>query len=791
MDKLIADQQNPSSPRFRKWITPKQFGERFGMSQGDLNKVTAWLQAQGLTVTRTANSRNQIFFDGTVAQVQSAFQTEIHYYLVDGDLHYANATEPKVPASLSGIALAVLHLNNFQPKAHSVAFPVPYTGAGEKHERIGIGSAEGNGGDPSSHSPLFTSHVSGNHFLSPGDVATIYNIGPLYTAGFTGAGQTIAIAGQSSVLLSDIAAFRSAAGLSANAPTLTQLPSSGTSTRCPGDELESDENIEWAGGVATDATILLVYAGLESGDSCTNRTFSVFDSLSYIIDNNLAPVINFSYGNCELNIGLSNAQAEQLQIQQANMQGETVLSGTGNAGAADCDAGSTSATQGFQVDFPGDIPEVTGLGGTEFFGDADACPTGTCSGDAPDDPPYWSGTTGGVDTVSSAMNPVGPGGFQEEIFNDTTNASNKSHFILASGGGASTFFTKPLWQTGTGVPDDGQRDVPDVSLEGSIYHDAYLFCSEDNGTTTTVLSCTSGFRNPANLLNTIGGTSTSAPPFAGIVALINQKMGTTGLGNINPALYTLAASTPLAFHDVVTGDNMVPCSIGTSGCPASSPFQFGFSAGVGYDQASGLGSVDATVLADNWPSNLPSTTTTISPSATTVNQGDNVTFTATVTPSTATGTVSFYDNGSTTALGTGTLAEGVATFSTTTLPVGSNSVVATYGGDANDAGSSSSATVVTVNGTGADFTITTSVDLAPNPVIAGQPTTATLTITPLNGSTQTISFSCTAGRAYGRNLQRFERHSRRHRSSERHFDRNYLGQHGAGYVGDHRYRNPR
>ncbi len=284
-----------------------------------------------------------------------------------------------------------------------------------------------------------------------------------------------------------------------------------------------------------------------------------------------------------------------------------------------------------------------------------------------------------------------------------------------------------------------------MALEGSIYHDAYLFCSEDNGTTTTVLSCTSGFRNPSNLLNTIGGTSTSAPPFAGIVALINQKMGTAGLGNINPALYTLAASTPLAFHDVVTGDNIVPCTSGSSDCPTSSPFQFGFTAGVGYDQVSGLGSVDATVLANNWPSNLPGTTTTISPSATSVNQGDNVTFTATVTPSTATGTVNFYDNGSTTALGSGTLAEGVATFSTTTLPVGSNSVVATYGGDANDAGSSSSPTVVTVIGTGPDFTITTSADLAPNPVNAGQPATATLTVTPLNGSTQTISFSCTAG----------------------------------------------
>src|SRR5207302_8688029 len=99
LKKLLAQQQDVSSPNYHKWLTPAQFGERFGMSQNDIHKVTSWLQSQGLAVKGIANSRNQIFFDGTVAQVEAAFHTEIHNYLVDGDLHLANAIEPSVPAA--------------------------------------------------------------------------------------------------------------------------------------------------------------------------------------------------------------------------------------------------------------------------------------------------------------------------------------------------------------------------------------------------------------------------------------------------------------------------------------------------------------------------------------------------------------------------------------------------------------------------------------------------------------------------------------------------------------------
>src|SRR5260370_2073022 len=223
LNKLLAQQQDPSSPKYHKWLTPAQFADRFGLSRADIGKVTDWLQSQGLSVTRVANSRNQVFFEGTVAQVESAFHTEIHNYLVDGELHYANASEPAVPAALAGMTLGLHNLHNFQPKPR---IKVRKTMFNEIHSHL-------------------TSHVSGNHFLTPGDFATIYDIQPLYSAGVDGTGETIAVIGQSAISLTDIHNFRNAAGLAANDPTLLLVPGSGASTTCSGDEGESDLDLQW------------------------------------------------------------------------------------------------------------------------------------------------------------------------------------------------------------------------------------------------------------------------------------------------------------------------------------------------------------------------------------------------------------------------------------------------------------------------------------------------------------------------------------------------------------------
>ncbi len=300
--------------------------------------------------------------------------------------------------------------------------------------------------------------------------------------------------------------------------------------------------------------------------------------MAYAIDNNLAPVISTSYGNCEANLTGFVPMLQQ-EAQEANSQGQTITAASGDAGAGDCEATTaTSATHGPAVDAPASVPEVTGVGGTEFTGDAAASLTGTAPNTTAGATQYWGGTTSTTDNLSSALSYI-----PETTWNDTAATIAAGGGFSATGGGKSSVFSKPSWQTGAGVPNDSARDVPDVAVNGSPNHDGYLICSQSFFTTATppvsVTSCSTGFRaSDGSSLAVVGGTSVGAPTFAGIVALLNQKVGSSGLGNINPTLYSLA-STPGIFHDITTGNNIVPCTQGSTGCPAAAPFQYGFSAG--------------------------------------------------------------------------------------------------------------------------------------------------------------------------------------------------------------------
>jgi subtilase family serine protease len=375
--------------------------------------------------------------------------------------------------------------------------------------------------------------------------------------------------GQTAISLSDTQAFRTASNLPTNNPQLVLVPGSGSSATCTSDLVEANLDVQWAGAIAKKAQILFVYVGVESGKTCNTTSYSVWDSLQYAVDQDLAPVISASYGYCEAGLGSQNVGIIRGWAQQASAQGQTITAASGDSGAADCDV-NYPATQGLAVDVPASIPEVTGLGGTAFSGDVSSPST------------YWSSTNNA--NSGSALSYI-----PETSWNDTSSTNGLS----SGGGGASSMFTKPSWQTGTGVPSDDHRYVPDVSLNSSPAHDGYLICSQG--------SCVNGYRDTDTSLYVVGGTSAASPSFAGIVAILNQATQSNGLGNINPTLYSLAASSTAVFHDITTGDNKVPCSSGSTNCPASAPFTIGYSAGVGYDQATGLGSVDAYNLAINWP----------------------------------------------------------------------------------------------------------------------------------------------------------------------------------------------
>jgi len=643
LEELLREQQMPTSPNYHRWLTPEQFGERFGLSRGDIAKITAWLESEGFRVEETARARNWVAFSGTAGQVAHTFRTQIHRYEISGEMHFANFSEISVPASLEGVIAGIYGLNDFNPKPKAVAD---------------------------------VSTTTGSHPMTPADFATIYDVNPLYASGIDGTGINIAIIGLSEITLSDYLGFRKMFNLSAVAPQMVLVgPSPGTVQGWNGEGLL---DLEWAGAVAPNANISFVYAA------------NIATAVQAAIDRSVGQIINTSYAECEL----GSTPLYRGLAQQANAQGITWMASSGDAGAAACDYKTTPAQYGLAVDLPAAFPEVTGVGATQFNGDVST---------------YWvrSGSITGYSAVS----------YIPETSWNQTSASGPA----ASGGGASAQFSKPAWQTGPGVPDDGARDVPDISLLGaSSTYETYW--GGPNGTG--------------------GGTSASSPAFAGLVALLNQYLvvngiqSQPGLGNINPALYKLAQAVPSAFHDITTGDNIVPCS-GGLGCVGG---YLGYSAGPGYDQVTGLGSVDANALITNWTKQTAvagsaGTVTKLAVNPASITLGDTVGLTATVSATAGNnlipaGTVTFTTGP--TVLGTAMLtragASALATLNAdgSELQAGTDTIVATYNGNAGFNSSDGLATVSVALPSGPQGSFV-SVSVSPNPDYPGAPITFTVT----------------------------------------------------------------
>jgi subtilase family serine protease len=543
LNTLLEQQQDPSSPNYRQWLTPEEFADRFGLSNTEFDRVTNWLQERGFTIDDRAPSRNWVAFSGTARQMDSAFKVRIHEYVVNGETHYASITEPSVPASFGSRVLGLRSLHNFRPKSRLVK-------------------------------RRFTSSVTGNHFVVPDDWATIYDVHALYNSNITGAGQKIAVMGVSDIELPDIETFRSLSGLPPSTPRIILNPGSPDPGIVDGDVIEASMDIEWSGAVARDASIIYV---IDANDP--------FNALQYAIAQNLAPVMSISYGACEAEWTATDRNSLVAMTQQANSQGITISVASGDAGAADCDLGST-AELGLAVDLPAALPYVTAVGGTEFNEAGNVwSPNQNFGGllGKGQSGIYWSPANNGSNGSALSYIP-------EIAWNDTLIDSELS----ATGGGKSSIFPKPSWQVFPGVPNDSARDVPDISVSASADNDGYLACVQG--------SCANGFRAADGSLFVVGGTSIGAPTFSGVVALINQ-MTNSPQGNVNPVLYRIANSNRPVFHDTLQSGNQVPCFLGSLNCP-SSGFE-GFAAAPGYDLTTGLGSIDVSKLLQVWTQSAP------------------------------------------------------------------------------------------------------------------------------------------------------------------------------------------
>ena len=619
--RFLRDVHDPSSPVYHQWLTPEQFGKRFGVSDSDLSAVIGWLQGHGFAVDEVARGRGWINFSGTAAQVEQAFRTNMHDYVVEGKLHHANSNDPSIPRGMADIVEGVVSLHDFAKKPmNSGIRPVPQE-----------------------TDPEYTSGTS--HYISPGDFAIIYNVNALYSAGFDGTGQTIAIVGRTHPSATNWSTFRTTMNLPSNPPQVV-VNGADPGDLGAGEDGEADLDVEWSGAVAKKATVKFVVS------KSTSTTDGVDLSAQYIVNNNLAPVMSTSFGQCESSMGSAENTFYNNLWSQAAAQGITSFVSSGDSGASGCDGGSSTSGTGRAISGLASTPFNVAVGGTQFNEGS-----GT----------YWSTTNSTGDVSALSYIP-------EVAWNESGTVSGGSG-LWATSGGVSTIYNKPSWQVAPGVPADGKRDIPDVSLTAAG-HDGYLV--ETQGS-----------------LSGIGGTSASSPSFAGLMALIVQKTGQRQ-GNANTVFYSMGNTQytggTVVYHDTTSGNNSVP---GVTG----------FSCGTGYDLATGLGSVDANALANNWGGAppVPDFAISASPGSVSIAQGSSGS-------STVSTTVSGGFNSSVALSASGQPSGVTVSFSPSSIAApgsGSSTMTITVA-----AGASVGSSTITVTGSGGSKTHTASVSLS-------------------------------------------------------------------------------
>jgi Pro-kumamolisin, activation domain/Bacterial Ig-like domain (group 3) len=709
LDKMLAAQQEPGSDLYHRWLTPQQFGRWFGASDHDVQTISGWLGSHGFSNLKVSQGHTVIEFSGTAGQVAAAFHTSMHYYLARGALHIANQRDPSIPTALSPAIVGIVSLNNFGRRSMVVPGPVGIQQKGQAHPHI---SREA---QPQYTIPDPTTYTT-YYWLAPYDFAAIYDLVPLWNQGLDGTGQTIAIVGQTDIHTTDIDQFRTLFGLPANTTTVI---TSGPDPGFLSDELEADLDVEWSGAVAKGANVDLVTS------ASTETTAGVDLSALYIVDNNLAPIMSESYGDCELFLGTAGNAFELSLWKQASSEGITVLVSSGDQGSTACDptdANQDLATHPMAVNGLASTPYNVAVGGTDFnqyeqwsqYWSSSNDPTTKQSvfGYIPEVP--WNDSCGS--TILDTLEQNDP---TTACNSGTVGVSNRNT-IATSGGPSSCIssdgtdsssctvgYAKPMWQTGTGVPQDGVRDIPDVSLfaGNNLYNSAYVVCDADytNNSGCDPTASTQSYVG-------VGGTSAGAPAMAGLMAIINQKYGRQG--NANVTLYRLAssASGSTIFHDVSTDGNRVACSSQSPDCeiPAGSSNPVGRTKGhdstVGYDMVTGLGSIDAANLVNNWSSaSFTPTNTTLSldggVGVVSATHGSSIDAIVNVSAATGdpTGDVSLSGATRNGSIFLGTLNAGSVSNAVNSLPGGSYSVTARYAGDTQFAPSDSGPVTVNIS----------------------------------------------------------------------------------------------
>jgi len=766
LDQFMQEQLDPRSPNFHHWLTPEVFGKLYGPSDNDMAAITSWLESQGFQIYKVGKGRINIEFSGTAAQVQRTFHTEMHHYLVNSRMHLSNDRDPQIPAAVAPVVGGVASLNDFFPVHQSVLGR--YVRRDKKTGKITPVDPVGNG---QTLQYGFTDDASNNaEDITPYDFATIYNLLPLWNAGITGKGQTIAISAVTDIAATDVSTFRNTFGLGSFTGTISQVHNGTDPGIVVADQVENTLDTEWSGASAPDADVVVVVS------ATTQTTFGGQLSDSYIVENpSIATIMSASYGACEIGLGTAGNYAINAIYQQGSSEGISMFESSGDQGSTGCDNSDAEtfpapAQYGLQVNGDASSPWITAVGGTEFtwqdfrttyWSATNASNGSNALGYIPEAP--WNGTCTsqllldrlftpdyGYTTLEQVCNNVAGLG-ATELIKVTGGSGGVSSCITSTNEEFSTCgggYPQPLWQKGvTGMPGSTYRYLPDVSLFASsgfpdgINGSSYLICVASNSPDK---SC-DYTDNTQIVYQEVGGTSVSSPALAGIMALVQQKQSGVAQGLANPVFYALAAKDNLTncnsstvtngnacnFYDVTYGNNAQVCTTGSINCVTNTTgdtygIVSGYSTTTGYDQATGLGSVNATNLVNNWASiaGTPGFTLSASPSQVSVAQGGSNTDTITITDAGKfTGSPSLAASG----LPSGVTAKFAAgTVSGTQLLTLTASTTAPV---------TTSPVTVTITGTSGTLTATTTIGVS---VHAGTLITPTVTVTPAASSITTL-----------------------------------------------------
>ena len=580
VEKAFADYietlTDKSSPNFRQWMTAQEQGEQYGPAQQDLDAITGWLRQQGFTVGYVYPNRMVIDFSGTAGQIRDTFHTEIHYLNVNGKQHIANMSDPQIPHALAPAIAGVVSLHDFKPHAYYKR-RTDYT--------FGCSGAT-------------------CYALVPADFQTIYDLSPVYTAGVTGSGITVAVVEDTNSFGTDWATYQKTFGLTKYGGKLTTThPNHAGNCTNPGtnaDDIEADLDVEMVTAAAPGAAVELISC------SDTATTFGGLIAIQNLISaGSPPPIISMSYGECEVLNGAASNAAFNSAFQSAAAAGVSVFVSAGDNGASGCArdfSGVPYALPGIGITGWGETQYNVAVGGTDYEDQYNALEGGASLST------YWNSTNTSTFGSAKSYIPEIPWNdscasylvYKAAGFSSATgtagfcNSATGSGFLsidagaggpstCATGAGNSSFafdenttckgYAKPSWQSGIfGNPGDGVRDIPDVSLFASngIWSHYIIICASDAA--SGGLPCTGA---PSGWFG-VGGTSASAPLMAGIQALVDQKWKIRA-GNPNPTYYSIAktefgtagntscysinekAGTSCTFNDITQGDIDLDC----------------------------------------------------------------------------------------------------------------------------------------------------------------------------------------------------------------------------------------